>query len=176
MGLHLATDRIHEQFAHRPQWLQTWIGQPDRYLPALTWRIVGRNPGGETIRQMVDEPGIRCRTGFGDRRNDMRCHKQSPAHKVVEVYPLAAAWSTRFLQPVSAAVRDTRRFFEAKTHQCVKHPGCDQPPATQRVQPSLLATQIGSANRVLKRTFGRIRDWTGNACSKPGSHMLTTWS
>src|SRR2546425_7508336 len=60
---------------------------------------------------MVDEPGIRCRTGFGDRRNDMRCHKQSPAHKVVEVYPLAAAWSTRFLQPVSAAVRDTRRLW-----------------------------------------------------------------
>ena len=26
MGLHIATDRIHEQFAHRPQWRQAWIG------------------------------------------------------------------------------------------------------------------------------------------------------
>ena len=101
MSLHLATDRIHEQFAYRSQGRQAWIGQPDRDPSALTWRIVGRNPGRKTIRQMVDEPGIRCRTGFGDRRNDMRCHTPSPAQKVVEVYPLAAPWLTRFLQSLS---------------------------------------------------------------------------
>src|SRR5215470_19032145 len=114
MALHLATDRIHEQFAHRPQWRQARIGQPDRNPPALTWRIVGRNPGRKTIWQMVDEPCIRCRTGFGDRWNDMRCHKQPPAHKVVEVYPFASPWSTHFLQPVFAAIRNTRSFFLGK--------------------------------------------------------------
>src|SRR4030095_8554879 len=85
MFLHLATDRIHTQFAYRPKWGHTWIGEPDRNPPGLVWRIVGRNPSRKTIRQMVDEPSIRRRTRFGDRRNHMHCHRRSPTPKVLEV-------------------------------------------------------------------------------------------
>src|SRR6516162_7027511 len=57
---------VHEQFTHRAEGLQVWIGQPYWNTPPVLGRIVVGYPCGKTIWEMRDQPRIGGSTGFSD--------------------------------------------------------------------------------------------------------------